>query len=442
MKRFTIILATVAMILGGQIASAQGKYGADSAECIKYLSYYTEYFKQKNYDQALPNWRIAYRLCPPTASQNMLINGNTLIKRLISKNAKNPEYRNALVDSLMTLYDLRAQYYPKNAVTALNNKGLDLNNYYGDNKEKLYTELTKIVEANGKEVRPSILLVQLNSAIDMYQNGKLGAEDVINLYQKNIALLGEIQAEEKPSESEQNAKVKSDMEGLFITSKVASCENLIALFTPRYEANPNDIDLVNNIVKMMASTEDCTDNELFLKAATAMHNAEPSAQSAYFLYRLNNSKGNIEEASKFMEQAIGFDNLDPATAADYNLQYATFCVKNDKKARALEAAQKALELDSNLAGKAYYLMGTVWGSTKCGGDEISSRAPYWVACDFMNKAMAADASLAEDCRKLIGQYSVYFPKAADAFMYDLTNGQTYTVACGGLRAVTTVRTQK
>ncbi len=438
MKRLTIILATLAMILGGHIASAQGKYGADSAECIKYLSYYIEYFKHNNYDEALPNWRKAYSICPPTASQNMLINGNTLIKRLISQNAKNAEYRSALIDSLMTLYDLRAEYYPKNAVMVLNNKGLDLNNY----KEKLYNELSKIIEANGDKVKPSILLVQLNSAIDMYQKGKLGAEDVINLYQKNIALLGQIQAAEKPEESEQNAKIKSDIEGLFITSKVASCENLIALFTPRFEANPNDIDLVNNIVKMMASTEDCTDNDLFLKAATAMHNNEPSAQSAYFLYRLNNSKGNIEEATKFMEQAIGFDSLDPVTAADYNLQFATFCVKNDKKARALEAAQKALELDKSLAGKAYYLMGTVWGSTKCGGDEISSRAPYWVACDFMNKAMAADESLAEDCRKLIGQYSVYFPKAADAFMYDLTNGQTYTVACGALRAVTTVRTQK
>ena len=61
------------MVFGGHVMSAQGKYGADSAECIKYLSYYKEYYKSKNYDSALPNWRKAYSLCPPTANQTMLV---------------------------------------------------------------------------------------------------------------------------------------------------------------------------------------------------------------------------------------------------------------------------------------------------------------------------------------------------------------------------------
>ena len=42
----------------------------------------------------------------------------------------------------------------------------------------------------------------------------------------------------------------------------------------------------------------------------------------------------------------------------------------------------------------------------------------------------------------ISQYSTYFPKSEEAFMYDITNGQSYTVVCGGLRATTTVRTVK
>ena len=58
----------------------QGKYGADSAECIKYLSYYKEYYKQKNYDDALPNWRKAFKLCPPSANQTMLIDGTSLMR--------------------------------------------------------------------------------------------------------------------------------------------------------------------------------------------------------------------------------------------------------------------------------------------------------------------------------------------------------------------------
>jgi hypothetical protein len=88
------------------------------------------------------------------------------------------------------------------------------------------------------------------------------------------------------------------------------------------------------------------------------------------------------------------------------------------------------------------LMGTIWGSTVCGGNEIERRAPYWVAVDFMTKAKNADPALAEDANNYIRQYANYYPAASEAFMYDVVDGQSYTVSCGGMRAVTTVRTQK
>ena len=439
MRKFTVIAITAIMVfLNGNVLKAQGKYGADSAECIKYLSYYKEYFKQKNYEYALPNWRKAYKLCPPTANQTMLIDGTTLVRRLIAKNAKNAEYRQALIDTLMTIHETRAKYYPKYAVTSLNNKGTDLANYMKDNDEVLYKELSDIIDRNKENTKESILMFNLNAAINLYQNGKLDAEKVISTYQNDMAIL----ESSSGSDKEMRAKVKSDMEGLFISSKVASCDNLIALFTPRYEAEPDNIDLVTNIVKMMSSTENCTDNELYLRAATSMHKLQPTAQSAYFLYRLNASRDNAEMASKYMEEAIASDSLDAATKAAYNYEYATFCVKNGMAVKGFAAAQKALDLDPSYKGKAYFLMGTIWGTTSCGGDEISRRAPYWVACDYMQKAKAADETLADECNRMIAQYSIYFPQTAEAFMYDLTNGQSYTVSCGGLRATTTVRTQK
>jgi hypothetical protein len=101
-----------------------------------------------------------------------------------------------------------------------------------------------------------------------------------------------------------------------------------------------------------------------------------------------------------------------------------------------------MELDPSLAGKANMLLGTIWGSLVCSGNDVEQRAKYWVAVDYMNKAKAADESLAEDANNMIRQYSAYYPQTAEAFMYDVTDGQSYTVSCGGLRATTTVRTQK
>lgn len=441
MKKTLLAIAAVLMFVSGTNVFAQGKYGADSAECIKYLSYYQEYYKQKNYDEALPNWRQAYKLCPPQASQNLFIHGATLLKRVITKTANTPDIQKAVVDSLITLYDVRANAYPKNRETALNNKGVDLNNYVKNDPQRLYNEYTTIISELKENTKPSLFLFNLNSAIELFQNGVLNAEDIINLYQSSMETLGKV-TPANDTEAEQLANIKTDVESLFAASKVASCDNLIALFTPRFEADPENLDVVGNIVKLMGGTEDCQNNDLFLSAVTNMNKLDPSASSAFYLFKLNSARGNIDDAIKYMEEAIASDETDAATDGDYYYQLAAFCFKNGQSSRAFSAAQKAIDLNPSFTGKAYFLMGTIWGSVSCGGNEIERRAPYWVAVDYLQKAKAADPTLTDEANRLIGSYSSYYPQTADAFMYDVTNGQSYTVSCGGMRATTTVRTQK
>ena len=177
-------------LFASSTVSAQGKFGPDSAECIKYLSYYTEYYKQKNYDSALPNWRKAYSLCPPTARYSMLSDGTTLLRNLINKNAKNAVYRAKLVDSLMTVYDQRVEFWPKYAISSLNNKALDMYNYMKNDPERLYAGLNEIVAQTKEETRANIFLFQLNTAIDLFREGTVDAEKVIEIYENAIKYLG------------------------------------------------------------------------------------------------------------------------------------------------------------------------------------------------------------------------------------------------------------
>lgn len=435
-KNLLLIFSAVFMMAGTCVLSAQGKYGADSAECIKYLSYYNEYYKQKNYDDALPNWRKAYELCPPTANQTMLINGTALYRRLISENRNNSIYVESLIDTLMTLHDIRAEYYPKYSVTALNNKGLDMINYIKDDPERLYKEFKGIIEKNQENVKPQILLFQLNTACQLYQNGSVMPDDVIQEYNSVMDLL------ERMKQTPEIEKIKTDCESIFIASNVASCDNLIALFTPRYEANPDDLQLVSNIVRMLSSTEGCTDNDLFMNAANSMHRLDPSYSSAYFLYRLYSTRGDVDNALKYMDEAIAYPESDNMQDAQYYYEAAAFAFKNSRNSTAFEYANKAAELDPSLSGKSYMLIGTIWGSLVCQGNEIERRAPYWVAVDYLVKAKNADSSLAAEADKLIAQYRQYYPQTAEAFMYDLNEGDSYTVSCGGMRALTSVKTQQ
>ena len=436
MKKLAILFASVLMAASSVQVFAQDNL---DPECIKYLSYYKEYYKQKSYEQALPSWRQAFKLCPPNTRETVYTEGAAIYRYMINKNRNNAVARETYVDTLLLLHDMRAQYYPKNAVTSLNNKGLDMVNYVQDDNKALYKDLGAIIANNGEQTKPQIFLFNLNAAVALFKDGVIDAEEVINTYENSMSYLEAICAKDG---SETNTKVKSDVENIFISSHVADCDNLLALFGPRYDADPENVDLATKIVKMMGTTEGCTSNDLFLNAVNVMHSKNPSYLSAYNLFKLYSSRGDYNKAVSFAEEAIAYDESDTKIDAQYNYELAAYAIKSGKTAKAFEAATKAAELDPSLAAKAYMICATAWGATNCGGDDMARRAPYWVAVDYLNKAKAADASLADEANSLISQYAKYYPQTADAFMYGYQDGQSYTVACNGMRATTTVRTQK
>ncbi len=433
-KLALVILATVL----GVSASAQGKYGKDSAECIKYLSYYSEYVKQNNLVEAAPFWRTAMSLCPPTANQNLLINGQKILRREVV-NEKDPSRRQQLIDSLLWLNDIRAEYYPKYFNKALDNKAIDIINFYKGDKQAGYGMLDGIVSKIGGDCSPAVYVNYLQYAVDLYKEQKMSADDVLACYTRIAGYLD-------GSKRADVASARSGVEQVFIDSGVASCDNLVALYTPRYESAASDKALLTNMVTMLSKSE-CFDTEIYLKAVESLYAVDPSAKSAYFLYKLYSSRDKNESAAKALSEAIGMLDRtkaeDIATIADYSMELATFYFKKlGHGAKAVELAKTVPDMNPALTGKAYLLIGTVWGSQKCSGNEVEARAPFWVAVDYMNKAKAADESLSEEANNLIAQYRKYFPQQADAFMYDVIDGNSYTVSCNGLRESTVVRTNK
>lgn len=434
MKKLTVILFAMVLAIP---SFAQGKFGADSAECIKYLSYYSEYMKQNNIAEAAPFWRSAMSLCPPTANQNLLINGAKILRSELNQNRRNPQRYQELVDSLLMVHDMRAETYPKYYATTLNNKAIDIINFCKADKKGSFEKLGAIISDIKEECSPVVYVNYIQLASDLYKTGSINAEAVMNAY----TLLAEtMDKNTKPD----IASAQKTVEQVFMDCGVASCENLIDLYTPRYQATPEDKGLLSSMIKMLATSE-CMDSDLFLNAVEGLNKLDPSKESSYWLYKLYSSRGKNNEAADALSAAIGMiDPADPASRAElgeYNLELATFYFKKcGKAASAVNLAKKVPEFNPSLTGKAYLLIGTIWGAQRCGGNEVGSRAHFWVAVDYLIKAKNADPSLAEDADRLAGQYRSYFPKKVDAFMYDVIDGSSYSVSCNGMSDVTTVRT--
>lgn len=445
-KQSSILIAALAVLAFSMNAtqlSAQSKYGPDSTNCKRYLSYYKEYYKQKSYDDATRNWREAFKVCPPTANQTMLVDGTFLMRKLISKNGNNPIYKQQLVDSLMMIHDVRIENYPRYAVTARNNKGLDLCNYIKDDDMMLYNELNSIIEANGAATKANLYLFNLNAAIALCKVGRIGEEEVIEVYERNSDLLAQA-TPKNDTERESNDKVRDDLENLFVSSKLAECDKIIDLYGPRFDANPEDVEFATKVMRIMSSAEDCLDNDLFVKASTTVYNSNPNPATAKMLYQLYSQRGDVDTAIKYLEEAIASEESGAEDDAEYSYELAVYCYKSSRAVKAEGIARKAVSLTSNneLKAKAYMLLATIWGGVRCEGNEIAVRAPYWVAVDYLERAKAADSNIAADANKLIGQYRQYYPTAADAFMYDVKAGDVYNVNCGGFHAETTVKTQQ
>ena len=436
MKKILTIMFAVMFTMN---AFAQGKFGPDSAECVKYLSYYLEYIKHNNMEEAFGPWRNAYALCPVTASQNMLIDGQKLM-RWAYKKTKDAKTRAGYLDTLMTLYDQRVATYPKNAVSALNNKAIDINNFRWKEKEPqaVYDAYKEIFNATGTAASDLVYVKLMETSTNLFSSGALGADQVMADY---TSITETINSALAAKDDQKLRKAQKDVETLFMNSGIASCDNLLELLTPRYQANPDDEETLRAVVKMLSSA-DCLDSDLYLKAVEALYSKDPSSGSAYLLYKLYSRKEDSANAVKFLQEAINGCE-DNEQLASYYFELGTYNYKKaGNNAAAITAAKKAAELSDDYKGRAYLLIGTIWGTVRCGGNEVESHAHFWVAYDYVNKAKAADASLTAEANALAGQYQAYFPNKADAFMYDLTDGKPYTVTCGALREATTVRTAK
>lgn len=441
MKKLRILFVLALLLQVSSMGFAQGRWGKDSAECVKYIGFYRDSYKQDNMAEAYPNWREALKYCPPGASQYPWIEGQKILKFLINNPANSVQRKKELIDSLLMMHEMRKQYFPKYTITAQINKVFDMNTYdVGD--KAIFEECQQTIDITGNAIDPAVLVIGLQKAIKLYQNKEVAPDVVMDFYSQAtpiFVMLGQSSDEEMKKYA---TTTNADFESLFANSGVASCENIVALYTPTFEANKTDKDYVSKLVYLLEKGG-CNKEDLFAGAVESLNKIEPSAKTSYYLFKLYIAKDLDKEAVKFLQEAIDSPQTSQKEAGDYLLEMAKFYLKYlNNNVKAVESARLAAQKNPELQGEVNMLIASVWATIKCGGDEISSRSNFWVAVDYLVRAKNADPRLTDDADKLIASYRQYFPLQEDAFMMDIIDGASYTVNCGGFRETTTVRTRK
>lgn len=419
-----------------------GMFAQDDAtqDCSVNLSTYTEFYNQKNYKDAYPEWKICFDKCP-SVSKNIYIQGPAILENIIA--SREGDARQAAIDTLLLIFDKRIEYFGNGQEGKfLGSKAQYMYKYRIENLEEVYNTFSRAYELTGKATDYNVMKLYMSVARKRYDKEEISKEVIVDLYSSlSDAFAEQIEKETKEDKKAKIVDAAASVEELFVNSSAADCKSIINAFQPKFDAEPTNVDLAKKIVNLLrkGNSDECKLSDLYMRAAVLVYENEKSSSAAHAIGQAYFKKGEYSKAEQYYNEAISLEeNKDKKADMYYELGLLYFTgMNNYSKAR--QIARQALSVDPNY-GKAYILIGKAYaaGGRDCGNDAFEKKWVYWVVVDQFQKAKSVDPSVSEEANKLISTYSAYFPSEGDAFWADMKAGQTVTVGCW-INETTTVR---
>jgi len=423
-----------------------GKYGEDSIGCITNLSLYREYYKQwesSRYkstaiNDAIKSWRKAYNGCPKS-SQKMYLDGVKMMEHFF--NNSEGETRGAYMDTIEMIYLQRLEYFPTR--NGKSQKG-DIYGRLGtaimqkmpERADKAYKYLKESVALEQDDASISSMVYYFRATIRKVKNGEADETLVVDTYDELSTLIeANLERSEGTPKETHWKNAQSNIEKTF--EPYATCEALTGIYQKKFDATPEDIDLLKKITKILKKKK-CTSSELFFAATKKLYELEPTPKAAMLMGKMLIEEENYTEAANYMEEAVSMID-DEKEKADILSDLGKIYYKLNQFVKARSYARQAISLNPK-DGMSYILIGDMYAASAgdCGDNDLTKKVAYWAAVDKYYQAKKADPELTELVNKRVATYNKYFPTTETIFFYDLKEGDSYQVECW-INEKTTVR---
>ncbi|MBR5850763.1 MAG: enzyme of heme biosynthesis [Alistipes sp.] len=442
MKSFKILL-TAAFALVSASALAQdfsapqfarwGDTPEERKENVLRSNYLKESISNRDYNAAAGYFQalVANR---PAATVNTYKYGVRIYRAKINR-ATSVAQKKQMIDSLMLVYDLRAEYFgddvKEGKAVILDLKARDMLNFNSNDRAAIRNAFRAAIEAGGEQTNPETVLVYFTNLCEDYKNtDEVMPEEIIAEYDR----LGSFfQAPEQLSFKEQ-------FDAAFGKSEAANCENLEKLFRAKLEQDPNNADLLAEAVRLMTRAK--CDSDFYFEVAEKSYEVAPTAQMAIYLAQSFKNKGDYEKASKYLNASLATEE-DPAERQKLLTQIAVVELVANNISAAAKAAREAIELNAEDGVPVFVLAQCYSISASSCGEAFSRQAAMWAAYDTMAKAIALlenNPEYLETAKTAAANFRASFPSQEECFMRDLKVGSSYRVDCGLASGImTTVR---
>ncbi|WP_281986831.1 tetratricopeptide repeat protein [Aquimarina aggregata] len=421
------------------LALSTSSISAQATDCATTASIAYEHAKVKNYQAAEePLWKVR-KECP-TYSLATYQFGEKLLKDKLKKAAAAD--KKTIANELITLLKERFQYFPSK--TKIGNMHGTIGQIMFDNKigtiDTQYAELDKAwTEDKDNVSNPKNVYTYFYLLVELHEKGKRELQDVFDLYDgviekiedeesKKAKIIAELtEKEESGTALSSKEKKKLSRSGKILSNyskvkagvnqklgELADCKNLIPLYTGQFEAKKTDINWLKGAASRMSSKE-CTDDPLFFKLVEALHKADPSAKTAYYLGILALKDKKTSVGLKYFNQSAELETKSSDKAKVY-FRIAEVLKKQGSKGKARGYYRKALKYRPSM-GTAYLRIASMIASSanNCGTDVFSKRAVYWLAENYARRAGKVDPSLKSTASKTAANYKAKAPSKTDIF---------------------------
>lgn len=416
------------------------KWGANPEErtANAYLfNFYKDAYNTKNYGDAVSYMHQIIEKAPKV-SENIYIYGINIFRTKIMRATSIAE-KNAVIDTLMYVYDKRLEHFGDHATRGASFikavKAKEYLRYRPADLEGITVLFEDAIIEAGSNAALDVVNLYFKAKVDGYVTDIVEAEDLMDIYNQFIPLF------EKSTSD--NAEVEREVfEGQFISSGVANCENLEILFKENLAASPDDIEMLTKVYSLLSKAGCRT--PFYISVAEQYFVEKPEVQTAMILASVYESQKNTVKALEYLLGAVALADTNEAKLSLY-LRIAGSYLTAGNASESASVAKQAIEVDETSAF-AYIILAQSYAvaSTKsC--TEFDSQTVNWLAYDVLATArrkIAADDSQTDNINEQMAVYRSNYPNKEEGFFRGLSEGESYTVKCGWLNGSTTVRFSK
>ena len=433
MKTSNPFLITVLFaVLFGQSAAAQDSTAVD--ECAKWRGLYFQYLKQKMYYDAATMWSNAVKACgADKLDAKFWVNGRVIYTSLAKEYKENPTRLTEINDTIDWIYEQKLKLGEDSEWS------LDYVIFLMDQKHEDHAKLDhlfKHIHILKDKCKPGVIKDYFTHLITNKFNKAPETEKeavrafVIEEYMVlmeylSVGMTGaKAAADEKKIGAIQNAM---DFLDKYFLQLASDCTILTGVFDKQLSSLPHTPEAkklkVTEMLKLM-DKKNCSKTETYGKYLDTLIKCDPSAEAYYLAGRNADANEKTDKAVEYFKKASELEGDGP-NKDKYLFEYANALYKNNSFKAAFGVAK---QVNGELKGDALMICAGCIVSTAngCGESTFARKANYWLANDYVNRAIAAGKNGVSSSKYLDSA-----PTSQDVFTEGLQMGSSYSLSCWG-----------